>query len=82
MPVSIDFGQRQSKIRTKTNYDVELVLKDGTTLSGAVFIGLDERVQELLNDPKPFLPLRLEDNEVLLVNKSAIALCKPLAPRI
>ena len=78
--MNMEYTHRPSKIRTKTNVDVELVLLDGTTLSGAVFIGLDERVQELLNDPKPFLPLRQDDNGVLLVNKAAIALCKPLTP--
>ncbi len=69
---------RTSKIRTKVNVDVELVMLDGTTLSGSVFIGLGERVQELLNDPKPFFPLRLENKDVLLINKQALALCKPL----
>jgi hypothetical protein len=69
---------RVSKIRTKTNVDVELVMTDGTALSGSVFIGLDERVQEMLNDPKPFFPLRLENNDVLLINKHLVAICKPL----
>ena len=75
----MEFPHRTSKIRTKTNVDVELVLLDGTTLSGAVFIGLDERVQDLMNDAKSFFPLRLEDNEVLLVNKAAVAVCKTLS---
>ena len=76
--MNMEFPHRTSKIRTKTNVDVELVLLDGTTLSGAVFIGLDERVQDLMNDAKSFFPLRLEDNEVLLVNKAAVAVCKTL----
>jgi hypothetical protein len=69
---------RTSKIRTKTNVDVELVMTDGTALSGSVFIGLDERVQEMLNDPKPFFPLRLDNKDVLLINKQLVAICKPL----
>ncbi len=69
---------RSSKIRTKVNVDVELVMTDGTTLSGSVFIGLDERVQDLLNDPKPFFPLRLINKDVLLINKLLVAICKPL----
>jgi hypothetical protein len=71
---------RGSKIRTKVNVDVELVMLDGTTLSGSVFIGLGDRVQELLNDPKPFFPLRLENKDVLLINKKSVAICKPLSP--
>jgi hypothetical protein len=69
---------RTSKIRTKTNVDVELVMTDGTALSGTVFIGLDERVQELLNDAKPFFPLRLANKDVLLINKLLVAICKPI----
>ena len=69
---------RQSRIRTKTNVEVEIILVDGTALAGSLFIGLDERVQELMNDPKPFFPLRLPNKDVLLINKSAVAVCKPL----
>jgi hypothetical protein len=70
--------RQTSRIRTKTNVDVELIMADGTTLSGSVFIGLEERVQELLNDSKQFFPLRLENKEVLLINKTMVAICKPL----
>lgn len=68
----------QSRIRTKTNVDVEVVLVDGTTLTGSVFIGLNERVQELLNDNKPFFPLRMANNDLLMINKTATAIVKPL----
>lgn len=71
-------AQRASRIRTKVNVPVELVMSDGSQLTGLVFIGLDERVQDLLNDPKPFFPLRLENHEILLINKAAVAVCKPL----
>jgi hypothetical protein len=67
-----------SRIRTKTNVDVEVVLMDGTTILGTVFIGLSERVQELLNDQKRFFPLRLANNDLLMINKDACALVKPL----
>jgi hypothetical protein len=71
-------AQRASRIRTKVNVPVELVMSDGSQLTGLVFIGLDERVQDLLNDPKPFFPLRLDNHEILLINKGAVAVCKPL----
>ncbi len=67
-----------SRIRTKTHVDVEVVLMDGTTILGTVFIGLSERVQELLNDQKRFFPLRLANNDLLMVNKDACAIVKPL----
>jgi hypothetical protein len=75
-----DFGipTKPSRIRKKANIEVELVLVDGTRVSGNVFIGLDERVQDLLNDPKTFFPIRLSNQDIVLINKTAVALCKPL----
>lgn len=67
-----------SRIRSKVKVAVEVILADGTTVSGAVFIGVDERVSDLLNDDKPFFPVRMENGEILLVNKTAVALVKPL----
>lgn len=67
-----------SLIRTKVNVDVELVLHDGTTLAGKVFIETKQRVLDLMNTPDPFFPLRLANQEIVLVAKAAIALCKPL----
>lgn len=58
--------------------EVELILHDGTTLAGQVFIGREQRVQDLLNDSNAFFPLLQENGEILLVAKSAMALCKPL----
>lgn len=69
---------RMSRIRTKIASEVELILLDGTRIEGAVFINLNERVQDLLNSPAPFFPLRQANQEILLIAKSAIAVCKPL----
>lgn len=67
-----------SRIRSKVKVAVEVILSDGTTVSGGVFIGMDERVSDLLNDNKPFFPVRMENGEILLVNKTSVALVKPL----
>jgi hypothetical protein len=67
-----------SRLRAKVLVEVELVLTDGANLAGWVFIGRNERVQDLLNDPKPFFPLKQDNQEILLINKSVIAICKPL----
>jgi hypothetical protein len=69
---------QSSRIRSKVKVAVEVILADGTTVSGAVFIGVDERVSDLLNDSKPFFPVRMENGEILLINKSSVALVKPL----
>lgn len=67
-----------SRIRRKYNVDVDLVLHDGTQISGNVFLSKEERVQDLLNDPRPFFPIRLPNQEILIVNKTSIAVCKPI----
>ncbi len=67
-----------SMIRTKVNVDVELVLVDGTTVSGKVFIETKQRVLDLLNTGDSFFPMRLENQDIVLVSKAAIAFCKPL----
>jgi len=67
-----------SMIRTKVNVDVELVLVDGTSVSGKVFIESKQRVLDLLNTPEAFFPMRLENQDIVLVAKSAVAFCKPL----
>lgn len=75
-PMPID--ARASRIRTKVNVEVELIMADGAVMNGHMFIGLDQRVQDVLNDPLPFFALRLPGQGILLVNKSMVAACKPM----
>ncbi len=63
---------------TKEVVEVEMILHDGTGLTGKVFIGQGQRVQDLLNESHAFFPLLQENGEILLIAKSAIAVCKPL----
>lgn len=63
---------------TKDVVEVEIILHDGTALAGKVFIGQGQRVQDLLNDGSAFFPLLQANGEILLIAKSAMALCKPL----
>lgn len=63
---------------SKAAVDVELVLTDGSQLSGNVYLGKDERVSDLLNEDTMFLPFRTEHGEFLLIAKVSIAMCKPL----
>ncbi len=48
------------------------MLVNGTWLSGQVFVEEDARTQDLLNDARPFFPLVIENDEVILLNKSAV----------
>ena len=67
-----------SKIRKKYQVEVELVMSDGDTIGGMVFVLKEERVLDLLNNGLPFFPLRLANREIILIRKEAIAVCKPL----
>ncbi len=50
----------------------EVMLVNGTWLSGQVFVEEDSRIQDLLNDARQFFPLITENDEVFLLNKSAV----------
>ncbi len=69
---------RRSKIVKKTTVEVELVMNDGDLVSGEVFVQPGERVQDLLNNELAFMPLRLANQEIVIIRKAAIAVCKPL----
>ena len=73
-----DQPPRPPSILAKNLAHVEIILADGTRLEGQLFVGRDERVQDLLNDAKHFLPMKLQDQSVLLLNKASIAICRPL----
>lgn len=73
-----DQSSRPSDILAKSLAHVEIILADGTRLEGQLFVGRDERLQDLLNDAKPFLPMRLQDQSILLLSKASIAICRPL----
>ena len=62
----------------KSAVDVELILRDGSQLSGCVHLSDSERVSDVFNGERPFLPFHTEEGEFLLIRKSAIAICKPL----
>jgi hypothetical protein len=62
----------------KDRVEVSVIMADGSNIDGHVFLSDDERVSDLLNSNRMFFPLELESNELLLINKSSIALCKPI----
>lgn len=73
-----DWQGSRDELHRKKMVDTELVLHDGDTISGQVYLGIGERVQDLLNSKHGFFPLRVESGEILLINKTFVAVCKPL----
>lgn len=68
----------RAQFHKKKMVDAELILQDGDTISGQVYLNIGERILDMLNSAPAFFPVRLESGEVLILNKSCIAVCKPL----
>ena len=65
-------------ITQKIKTEVELVLTDGTVLNGAMFMHADQRVLDLVNDERRFVPFSRFDGPVKVINKAMIAQITPV----
>ena len=64
----------------KAKVKVQLQMSDGVTMQGNVFINIDSRVLDLLNNgTTTFLPFEAEDGSIHLVNKFEILRMTPLS---
>ena len=61
----------------KVAIEVDLILANGTGLRGTVFLGADQRISDLLNDGRAFLPFQDLGQTVRLIAKQAIFEVKP-----
>lgn len=52
-------------------------MSDGITMKGSVFINIDSRVLDLVNDTPTFIPFEAEDGSIHLINKSEILRLTP-----
>jgi DnaJ domain/Family of unknown function (DUF6812) len=57
----------------KLKIEVTVGLEDGTDLLGYLFVKPLQRISDLLNDHRQFLPLQLTDGPVVHLHKSKIA---------
>ena len=64
--------QSEHKI-SKTKVDVEVEISDGTRLLGSMFIKQMQRISDLLNDTREFLPVQTPDGLIVHLRKSTIA---------
>ncbi len=53
----------------------EIVVKttDGSIFCGRIFLGLNERVLDVMNNPHHFLSIELESNQIIILAKHAIS---------
>ncbi len=57
----------------KTKLEVEVELNDGTRLLGSLFIKQMQRLSDLLNDPREFLPVQTPEGLIVHLRKATIA---------
>ncbi len=61
---------------SKDKIDVQLELHDGTRILGALFTSQNQRLSDLLNDDRKFLPLAATNG--LIINQK---ITSPLSPK-
>ena len=64
---------------TKYKVEVALELEDTTRLLGFLFVKQMQRVSDLLNDHRQFLPLQVSDGRIVYLHKSRISMVSQLA---
>jgi len=70
------FGQED--IVQKRTIEAKIVLSDGTGLTGCFFINQGQRLVDLLNDQRAFIPYRNTNGTFLLIRKSTIDRIEPV----
>jgi DnaJ-domain-containing protein 1 len=57
---------------TTKSIPVEISLRDGSSLSGKVWVPIQGRLTDMLNDPREFIPIESRDGAFIALAKSAI----------
>ena len=70
----------KNKFRPKFGMRAEITFIDGSRVDGDLFLSQDQRVLDLFNDERPFVPLEDVSGRVRLISKTAIMQVRPLNP--
>ena len=62
----------------KSKLAVEMVLDNGDVLRGSVFVGQRQRLPDLMNDDRQFLPFETTEGLVTIVRKQVVRRVTPL----
>lgn len=66
-----------NKLKTKFRVEVEITLIDGSRMSGNLFLNRDERVLDLFNDQRAFVPFEDASGAVRVLSKTTIIRVTP-----
>ncbi len=72
----LDANQR----RKKTQIEVELYLDDGSHFFGKFGVGQSERLSDMMNDDRNFLPFETLEGHVVMIRKTVISKVVQLNP--
>jgi len=61
------------KSTPKIKAEVEMITHDGVMLKGKFFTVPSQRVLDVLNDDRTFLPFETEDGDIYIINKRFVA---------
>ena len=74
------FASGDAFFQHKTPVSVRVELADASPAEGYVFLAIGDRLSDLLNDPRPFFPLRRSDGKTVIVAKKyVISICERAA---
>lgn len=76
------FGSSSNQYKPKLKVAVEIELNDGTVMMGSMFLGSTQRLSDLLNDDRAFLPFENSDGMVVSLRKAVIMRVTELAQRV
>ena len=71
-----------SVVKQKLMAEVEVTLTEGTVLQGNFFLNPQERIIDMLNDDRSFLPFSDSDGVVTVIAKAAITKIRPVEQKI
>ncbi|SLN32020.1 J domain-containing protein [Oceanibacterium hippocampi] len=71
------YGAEKPFKKTMAKVECQVVLADGRSFDGHFFAGAQQRLSDVLNDQRPFLPFATSAGETLLIAKAAIATVTP-----
>ncbi len=76
------FGSSSGQYKPKAKVAVELELNDGTLMMGSLFVSGTQRLSDLLNDDRSFLPFETSEGTVVSLRKSVIVRVTELNQRV
>ena len=70
------------QLKQKFKVEAELALDDGTVLTGSFFLNPQQRILDILNDERAFLPFEDSEGVIIVLLKTTIRRIKPVVQEL